>query len=358
MVLEQATGLPRWLVDNFLISSTGSVDTRKLVFRMALVIGFTILSTISLFSRDTDVRKVVSVGFEHFGKISHELGNTLDIILALQYLACQVVNYRTYRSLNRVTRKLLRPLVMSPHSDWWEKVLLNLDRLSRVFTCSLSVLATYSEYGFDWWLLAYKFLLALYWAHVNLLSVKLLITDGLFLHHCCKMLSKDVTNFKALLTKRLLARKKLDANLVARRFQAICAKINFHDRYWSKVISLVTSTTFLITACAIFVCVKMDNKVIGFIGLIFAGLLFLAASALILTPSKLASSFKKGYPLVSKLMLTQRMTCSEELKLLRLVEQYDDEISFSAWNMGKLEYMDFVQVSRCDEYSSNKVLTV
>ena len=105
------------------------------------------------------------------------------------------------------------------------------------------------------------------------------------------------------------------------------------------------STIIPIITAAVFVTIEWKLMIFRSVLLIAIVLAMSAASLVILTPAKVEAKLRKCYPLMCSLLRHRSMNWRLKMTLLRLVKQFDNQISFTSWDTNKIDYMDYTEVS-------------
>ena len=345
--------LPDWFVTNNSFDPiTECIDKKKWVRKIAVVLIWLNMEIISLFTTEKTIsRAVVSTGFDILGEYGHKVGELSCMCVIIQYLMCQLVNYRTYRSSNQQTIKLLQSLRSENAQTDWNRIFYLVDVIEISFLVGLSVYSTYVLHGPIWWLMIYKLITGLIAGHSASISVKILIANCLFLNKTCRNLTDDISKLseKLVIDGKNGKTRKLSVTTVCAEFQSICVKFHVQNHYFRKIIFIIMSTTIPIVSGGIFIISELKATVIvSLVGNVAVLNVMAASSMVILTSAKVEAKMRKCYPLICQLLCHRSMNWSLRLKLLRLIEQFDNQISFTSFDTNKLDYMDYVEVRLCN----------
>ena len=341
--------LPRWFVQSYLFSpDLVHVDKKKWLIRMVIAIGWLTMATISYLStKASPTRIIVSFGFEVLGEYVHKVGNISTMMLMVQYLLCQLIQFITFGSIN--THTLLQPLISTQTINLAKKeqaFVSTCDIVVRVFCIGFSTFSGYLLYGRVWYILIFKFALGTFAAFMISTGIRLMICNCLFLNRTCQTVIRKVTTFQEKLAINHQSKtKQVAIKTVCTQFQALCIELNNQNQYWKKVIFVNTSTVIPIIVTGAFMVLEVESRLMKVIGLISIGQMLVAASLFYLSPAKVESKLRKCYPLMCQLLRYRSINWTLKLKLLRLVKQFDNQISFSNWDTNKLDYMDYNEVS-------------
>ena len=351
--------LPNWFVKNYLFDANyRCVNTKKWLANVLIATLWLIMASISLTTTNQSlVRTIVSLGFEVLGEYAHQLANMGMIFVLIQYLTSQLVHARTFRSLTHTSQNLLRPLKSeSGHRSQWDQLFILCDILFMTFTVGLAAYSTFVIYGTDWWLIVYKMTIGAICGRAGSSAMKLLICNCLFLRRTCQTLNEKTSKFRnELISANCHKKKTITIVSLIHELQSVCIELAHHNLYWKKVIFIVVSSSIPMTTTGTFVVLQIKSGLLAVIGILIATQMVITASMVLLMPANVESKLRKCYPLMSQLMRYRSINWTLKLKLLRLVKQFDNQISFTSWDTNKLDYMDYYEVSVIMERNSKKI---
>ena len=292
------------------------------------------------------VRKATSVGLEVLGEYAHIVGNLAHISFMAQYIACQLINYGTYQNSNYQTQTFLEPMKSMVDSHGMVRKLLKFSDILLLMLCvGLPVYSTVVVYDNNWWLLTYKlFIICPIITYALQASMKLQFCICIFLYRTCKTLNSDIEQMTSMSTD---CQNNIPVTALMNKFQSISVDMSNQNRYWKKMLFMVISTTLPLATTSAFATLELKSTILKVIGLIAVLQVMVATSVLVLMPAHLELKLRKCYPLMCRLLRHRPLNWTLKLKLLRLIKQYDNQISFTIWDTNKLDYFDYIEVRIC-----------
>ena len=347
----QLVNLPNWFIKNYLIDSAGEfLNKNKWLIQMSISVIWLSMASISLFTTELSItRTIVSVGLEVFGEYVHQLGSMCEILILIQDVGCRLIHYQTYRSSNRGSHKIIRPLKTSiGNQDIWERVLQMIGLVTYMVCVGVSTYSAYVIYDKNVWLILYKMIIGMCCSVAFSPAFKLQICNGLFLYRTCQELNRKILKLyvKLLDADRRNKRKQVTLSDIMSKFKSVCVKLANYNSYWKKIIFVVISTYIPIIPTGTFTVLHFKSVLLVVVGVNLVFLVISVGSLVLLIPAYTESKLRKCYPLMCRLLRYRSMNWMMKLKLLRLVKQFDNQISFTSWDTNKLDYMDYYEVSR------------
>ena len=214
----------------------------------------------------------------------------------------------------------------------------------RAWCVGFAIFSAYSLHG-TWYVLIYKVAIGCISAYA-VSAACLMICNCLFLNRTCQALIRKIKVLNDLLVVDKRRKVKLiPVTTICHQFQSICVELNNHNQYWKRLIMVITSTVLPMVVSGTFVIMEMKSKLLNGLGIVDVGVLSVGTSLFYLTLAKVESKLRKCYPLMCQLLRHRPINWTLKLKLLRLVKQFDNQISFTSWDTNKIDYMDYYDVS-------------
>ena len=341
--------LPNWFINNFITDPmTERIDKKRwIVANIVAIVCLAMTSICSMSTKKSLSRLVTSMGFDLFGEFTNGIANLAISGMMIQHLTCQLINYRTYRSSNYQTMILTQPIRAESKNSQWDIVFTFGTMVGFIVYVGLSIVSTHTIYGLIWWLMMYKIMIGTFIGFAVTKVFKTLIANCLFLNLTCQRLLSEISKLylKLVIDGHRGKTKQIRVFTLCVEFQSICITLNNYNRYWKKVIFTIMSTIIPIITSGIFVAIEWKSTL--FRSILSSGIfaMMVAASLVILTPAKVEAQLRKCYPLMCSLLRHRTMTWRLKMSLLRLVKQFDNQISFTSWDTNKIDYMDYNEVS-------------
>ena len=340
-------GLPKWFIRSYLFGSgSESVDKKRWRIQVVGAIVWLTLLTISTMSTTgTILRLLVSFGYDMLGEFGHRAGNLSNGSMNMQLLISQLIQLKYFASENLASQRLLQPLRSEETTKRLDKVLKAYSITIFVISAGFPAYFSYIIYGNNWYILIYRTTVGLLFAYNCQATLSLLICNGLFLNRTCQHLRDQISILHDQL--RLDHRgksRKIAITTICTQFQTICVELNKHNQYWKRLIFVIVCTEMPMAVNASFVVLKIESKLMDVLGIAVIVAMLGGASLFYLSPAKVELKLRKCYPLMCQLLRYRSINWTLKLKLLRLVQQFDNLISFTSWDTNKLDYMDCIEV--------------
>ena len=353
MVANSQSILPDWFAKSYLfVANDEHIDRKKWTTRMIIAILWLTIASISLISKpQTVLRMVASPGYELFGEFAHRVGNIGNVFLMVQYITCQIVQYTTFRTSNQLTLNLLEPLKSSTkQQDLWNKLLKLVDIMLMIVCVGLPTYSAYIIY-FDWLLILHKVGIGCIMTSAASAALRLLTCNCLYLQRTCRSLNGTIVELNLMILRAHDNRfNTLSVTIINNTFQAICSEVANHNRYWKKLMFLMISSFIPFISATTFIISEFKSPLFYIPTMLILVQIMIAASMVILTPAHVESKMRKCYPSMCQLLRYRSMNWRLKLKLLGLVKQFDNQISFTSWDTSKLDYLDYNEVRYQSHY--------
>ena len=189
---------PKWFVKCYQFSPENeAIDKKKWRTKVIIATLWLLLGTVSgMTSTDhTNARMVFSFGYEYLGEYAFKVGNLCIVIQMLQFLACQLIQYRSLRVPNLTSKRVRQPLLSIGSENHFKnevKLLTICDMFILAWCVGYATFSAYSLHG-TWYVLVYKVAIGCIGGYACSTASCLMICNCLFLHRTCQVLIRKVT---------------------------------------------------------------------------------------------------------------------------------------------------------------------
>ena len=350
MAETQLPEWPKWFIKFYQFNPANEgIDKKKWRIKTLIATVWLLLAAASMTTsaKHKVARIIFSFGYEYLGEYVFKVGNLMLVILMLQFLVCQLIQYRSLRASNLTSHTVCQPLRSTGTGKQLKHevgLVMMCNMFIRAWCLGFAIFSAFSLHG-SWYVLIYKVAIGCIGGYAGAAASCLMICNCLFLNRTCQALICKITALNDLLVVDQRRKSRLiPVTTICYEFQSICVELHNHNLYWKKVILVITSTVLPMIVSATFVVIGMKSELLNALGIAIVFLMLVGTSLFYLTPAKVESKLRKCYPLMCQLLRYRSINWTLKLKLLRLVKQFDNQISFTSWDTNKINYMDYNEV--------------